>query len=68
MELLEMKNVDSDEMKNTLNGFKSRLDTQEVMISEYEDHRNYPKYNILRKKSKNKNKKTQKTYVILAVI
>lgn len=59
MELLAMKNKDS-EMKNTLDGFKSRLDTQEGMTSEYEDHRNYPKYNTLRKKTKTKTKKPRR--------
>ena len=36
MELLEMKNTES-EMKKILDGFSSRLDIQEVKISEFED-------------------------------
>lgn len=36
MELLEMKNTES-EMKKLLDGFNSKLDIQEVKISESED-------------------------------
>ena len=56
MEFLEMKNI--PEMKNTLDGITSRLDTAEEKISELEDNnRNYPK--LIREKDCGKKEEEQ---------